>query len=377
MRVLHVIATGERRGAEMFASELVGSLTETGLDQRVVVLRGSKGVSVPFNAPVMALGSDSRRRLPGLRLDPAGVKSLRDVARSWRPDVIQAHGGEALKHCVLFRSRGGSPIVYRRIGSAPPWVGGRMRRLAHGRIMRRAARVVTLAEVLRRQTIEMYGLRPERVLTIPRGVDPRRLEPSAQRDEIRRSLGVRPDAKVILSLGALTREKDPVSHVHLAARVMREMPEAIHILAGDGPLRDEVAATTARLGLAGRVLLLGNRGDVGDLLSASDVMILASRTEGMPGCLIEAGMAGLAAAAYAVAAVPEVVQDGRSGLLVRPGDLDGLTQCVLRLLTDENLRISLGREARSWCLARFDSRVISDTYLQLYRGLTSPNGEPE
>lgn len=370
MRVLHVLATGERRGAEMFASELVGSLSNAGLDQTIVVLRGSTGVSVPFDAPVMALGSD-RRQLPGLRIDTAAVKSLRDLAGRWRPHIIQAHGGEALKHAVIFRARQAPPVVYRRIGSAPPWIGSRARRMAHGRIMRRATRVVTLAETLRRQTIDMYRLHPERVLTIPRGVDPRRLEPSAPRDAIRRSLGIPPDAKVILSLGALTREKDPVSHVELSSRVFGAIPQAVHILAGDGPLRDEVARAVAQRGVASRVTILGNRSDVADLLAASDVMILASPTEGMPGCLIEAGMAGLASAAYSVAAVPEVVRDGRTGLLVAPGDLDGLTSSVIRLLTDDGLRSSLGREAKAWCLPRFDSRVISQTYLELYQELAS------
>jgi glycosyltransferase involved in cell wall biosynthesis len=376
MRVLHVVATGERRGAEMFASELVAALAKKDVDQRVVVLRGSNGVAVPFDAPVVALGS-SGRRLPGLRVDLRSSSALRKLTANWAPHVIQAHGGEALKHCVLFKARGSSYVVYRRIGSAPPWVAGRTRRSVHGRLMARADRVVTLADGLRQQTIDLYGVPADRVVTIPRGVDPRRIVADKGRAEFRLSLDIPTDAGVILSLGALTREKDPIRHLEVAQRVMSEKPEVVHVIAGDGPMRDEVARAAVSMGIADHVRLLGNRGDVGNLLAASDVMILASATEGMPGCLIEAGMAGLATAAYSVAAVPEVVQDGRTGLLSAPGDIAALTRNVARLLDDEAMRMALGRNARAWCLSNFDTRAISQRYLELYSEIISSRSQGE
>lgn len=369
LRILHVVATGQRRGAEMFASELVTSLNELGIDQHVVVLRSGDGVAVPFEAETSAW-RDRRPRLPGLRVSAVNLAALRGLIRRWGPDLIQAHGGEALKYVTLARSDGHPSIVYRRIGSTPPWAGGRTRRRAHAAMMRRAARVVTLSDSLRQQTIDRYGLVPEKVVTIPRGVDPRRVAPVKGRKATRVELGIPASAAVILSLGALTREKDPPAHVEVAHRVFLQRPDAIHIVAGDGPLRAELESEIARRGIEERVRILRNRPDVGDLLAASDVMILASATEGMPGCLIEAGLAGVAAAAYAVGAVSEVIQSGTTGLVVAPGDQDALTRAVLSLLAADEMRKAMGRAARARCLERFDSRLIAPRYLDLYREVT-------
>jgi glycosyltransferase involved in cell wall biosynthesis len=347
----------------------VASLSEHGLDQHVVVLRSDEADGVSFAAETTAW-RDGRSRLPGLRVSPTTLRALRGLAREFHPDLIQAHGGEALKYVALATRADRPSIVYRRIGSTPPWVGGKTRRRAHAALMRRAVRVVTLSDSLRRQTIAAYGLDPERVVTIPRGVDPRRISPVKGRDATRSELSIPASAKVILSLGALTREKDPLAHVEIANRVFMQRDDTMLVVAGDGPLRAELETDVARRGIQERVRVLGNRPDVGDLLAASDVMILASATEGMPGCLIEAGLAGVAAAAYAVGAVSEVIHSGSTGLVVPPGEKDALTRAVLSLLTDDEIRGAMSRAARARCLERYDTRRIVPRYLDLYREVT-------
>ena len=112
--------------------------------------------------------------------------------------------------------------------------------------------------------------------------------------------------------------------------------------------------------------VLGAREDVGELLAISDVLLLASRSEGMPGCLIEAGMAGVPVAAYAVAGVPEVVRDGVTGFMVERGDAQSLADRVVTLLSDPVLRAKLGAEARTRCVGLFDISIVAPTYLALY-----------
>ena len=144
---------------------------------------------------------------------------------------------------------------------------------------------------------------------------------------------------------------------------------AVHLFAGDGPLRQELAAAAGRLGLTDRVRLLGSRDDVGDLLAASDLLLFASRTEGMPASVIEAGAAGVPVAGTALAGVPEVVVDGQTGLLAAPGDLDGLRAALDRLLGDGELRAAMGRAARTRCRDRFGIDAIAGAYLALYEEL--------
>lgn len=368
VRVLHVVATGTRRGAEVFASDLVRALACAGVSQRVAVLRGTCG-EVGFDAPVTmvdetqddagasTLGA-SRRRL--LR--------LRHVAAAWRPDVVQAHGGEAMKHALSSLVGTRTPVVYRRIGLAPRWLHRGPRRAAYGWLMRRAARVVTVGDEVRRETQELFGVPASSIVAIPNGVDHERVEAVRGRDEMRGSLGIPPGRQVLVSVGGITWEKDPLGHLRVAARVLRRR-DAAHVWVGDGPMRPALEHQAERAGLNGRFVLLGSRTDVGDLLAASDVLLFASRAdgmEGMPAALIEAGMAGLPAAGFAVAGAPEVIEDGLTGLLASAGDEEGLAGRVLELLEDDVRRRALGTAARERCLARFEIGPISERYLYLY-----------
>jgi len=374
MRVLHVVATGERRGAELFASSLVGSLAAEGIEQRVQILRSSGAPSVPFAAPVMAL--DGRGPgVPAVRIDLRAVRSIRHGIRQLGPDIVQTHGGEALKHVLATTLGDGSRVVHRRIGDARQFAGSAVRRRGHVALMRRAARVVTVADALRVELIDRLGLPASRVVTIPNGVDPALVESTRSRSEMRAALGISADAPVVLSLGALTWEKDPLAHLRVVAGVAADHPGVVHVVVGDGPLRRRVEAEVLRLAAGERTLLLGARKDVGDLLTASDVLLLASRTEGMPACLIEAGMAGVPVAAYGVSGVPEVVIDGRTGLLASPGDVDALARALDRLLGDEELRHRLGAAAARRCRERFDIGVVARRYLELYREVSGDRAE--
>jgi glycosyltransferase involved in cell wall biosynthesis len=370
MRVLHVVATGGRRGAEIFTADLVGALDDAGVAQRVAVLRGAGGLAVSYRAPTTVLGADSSAVLPGTGMSLAGIRALRRQVRDWDPDVVQAHGGEALKYSVVAAMGARSRVVYRRIGSTPRSIARGPRRSAYGRLMRRADRVIAVAEAVRQETLAVFRLPAPRVVTIPNGVDARRLAASRDRAALREALGIPADAEVVLSLGALTWEKDPLVHVRIAAGVMAERARAWHLMVGNGPLRGEVQAAVAGAGAADRTRLLAARDDVGDLLAASDVLLFASCSEGMPATVIEAGMVGLPVAGYAVAGVSEVVESGATGLLALPGDVERLRAHVVELLADAGRRRAMSAAARDRCLARFDIGAVAPRYLDLYQAVT-------
>jgi glycosyltransferase involved in cell wall biosynthesis len=361
MRVLHVVATGERRGAEMFAGDLVGAL-DGAVDQRVAVMRANGSVDVPYAAPVHVLRS-GRRHVPGIRVDLSTVRGLRGLGREWSPDVVQVHGGEPLKHALLARI--GAPVVYRKIGLAAPRATRAPFRVGHERLIRRTTRIVAVAESVRKEAIETFGAAADRVVTIPNAVDPGRLANGTTRGQLRRDLGIPMAAPVLLSLGALTWEKDPLAHLEIAVRTLPRVPGAIHLIAGDGPLRGQVEDAAERASLGERVRILGSRADGASLLRTADALLLASRTEGMPGCVIEAGLVGTPTAGFAVAGVGEVVTDGETGLLARAGDMDGLAERVTDLLLDETLRQRLGSAAMERSLG-FTIDRVAPRYAALY-----------
>ena len=293
------------------------------------------------------------------------ARRLSRLVRTLAPDVVLAHGGDPLKYLATALFRGSPPVVYRRIGATPEWMAGRSRRSAYGLLIRRATRVVAVAEAMRRQLVEGSGVPADRVVVIPNGVDPERVRPARDRAATRSELGLADDAPVILSLGALTGEKDPLTVIRVAAGVVRAVPGARHLLVGEGPLRSGTDAEVARLGLAEGVLLLGPRSDVGDLLAAADLLLLPSRTEGLPAVAVEAGLAGLPVVASRVGGVPEVVEHEVTGLLVEPGDVDGFVAAVIGLLGDPDRRRALGEAAAVRCREGFSIEHLAPRWVEV------------
>jgi glycosyltransferase involved in cell wall biosynthesis len=362
MRVLHVVATSQRRGSEIFAADLIHALDGSETSQHVAVLRPSRGHTVDFGAPVDMFGGGSLAHVSGLR---------RLVAR-WRPRVIQAHGGEALKASVL--AFVDVPIVYRRIGGAPPALRHGWRRVAYQRLVARSARVVAVAEAVRSESITLFKIPPIRIVTIPNGVDARRLSPSLEPSAMRESLRIAAGAPVFLSMGALTWEKDPLALLRIAAGVLRRLPDSVYVVLGDGPMRSRMQTEVSSLGIEDRVRMLGVRGDAPDLLSLADALLFASRPdgmEGMPAALIEAGMLGTPSVAYDVAGVGEVVIDGRTGRLVPWGEEDALSEAMLDVLGNASTREAMGAAAQERCLADFSIERIAPRYLQLYEDVAA------
>jgi len=362
------VASGQRRGAELFASALIQALATSGVDQRVAILRADRGGSI-YPVPRTVLDS---RRAPWEPLNLRGVRRLRRVVDTWRPDIVQLHGGEALKYAAAARISGRASIVYRRIGGAPPALRRRERRFVYGSLMRRTDRTVVVARALYTEAIEHFHVPPSKLVMIPNGVDARRMEPGLGMKEVRGALGIPLEATVILSLGALTWEKDPLAQLDLSTAALEKRENTFHVFAGDGPMRPDVERVVRQRGVGDRVRILGSRDDVADLLAASDVLVFVSRPdgmEGMPASLIEAGMSGTPVVGFDVAGASEVVVDGETGYLVPWGDAPALERRLHRLLADPALRAAMGKAARERCRSLFDIEVIAPQYLALYEGL--------
>ena len=364
MKVLHVVATGGRRGAELFASDLASALPDW-MVQRFTVLRAPISGGLFGGYPVSIIGS--RKRSP-VNIDVRAVWRLRSQVSRWKPDVVHAHGGEAFKYVAMATVGTSAPVLYRKIGSAPPWIRSGMRLHAHRRLMRRADLIAAVAESVRRELLSLFRVDQEDVVVVPPGVNASRVLLARDRQEVRQELGIDREAFVVLSLGALNWEKDPMTHLSITLPAVKAR-EMVHVFAGDGPLRDELERRVTAEGVSRNVRVLGSRKDVGDILGASDVMLLASRTEGMPGCLIEAGMAGLPSVAFDVAGVAEVIDDRFTGFVLPSGEIEGMREALLTLRSDPVKAAAMGELARDRC-QRFDIRLVAREYEELYLRLS-------
>ena len=173
----------------------------------------------------------------------------------------------------------------------------------------------------------------------------------AARAAARAELGLAPDARVVGSVGNFTAKKDQATLLRAVAEVppadLGGGGDAVLVLVGLGPLEGELRALARDLGIAERVVFAGSRDDVFALLPALDVFALSSRFEGLPIALLEAMASGVAPVATRVGGIPEVITDGRDGVLVDPGDPTGLAAALTRVLGDDDERARIGACARA------------------------------
>jgi glycosyltransferase involved in cell wall biosynthesis len=236
--------------------------------------------------------------------------------------------------------------------------------LAERLLMRGTDRVIVSAESVRDFYLRQVHADPARVDVIYNAVDWSQLQTTLPSGALRASVGVPAAAPLAGIIARLTEQK---AHRHLFDAIAGS-PElaALHLLViGDGELREELRAQVDRLGLSARVHFLGARRDLGDLLAAIDLFVMPSLWEGLPLSMVLAMGAGLPVVATRVAGIPEVVENGVTGLLVPPADVAALGAALARLVSDQQLRKTLGAAAAAFVRPRFGV----DGYLAAITGL--------
>jgi glycosyltransferase involved in cell wall biosynthesis len=351
---LHVITASQRRGAEQAAVDLA----------RALAAGQEPGARVVALAPG-AQGNPLGVEILGTRtLGPGTLAALRRDARA--AGAVVAHGSRTLPASVLALAGHRVPLVYRSIGDPRAWSGQGLRRWRVARLLARVDHVVAIWPGAAEALVALHGLDPDRISVIPSGVPAARcpVPDAGARREARRQLGLPATAPVVAAIGALSPEKG----LEVAIEAVAKLDGAHLLVAGDGPQR---ASLETRAGEAapGRVHFAGVLPGPGLALAAADAVVLTSRTEGLPGVLIEAGLAARPAVATDVGGVGEVVRHGETGILVEPGDAAGVTGALQRLLDGEPERSAMGQAARRHCLATFEIGVVAAAWAALLERL--------
>jgi glycosyltransferase involved in cell wall biosynthesis len=174
---------------------------------------------------------------------------------------------------------------------------------------------------------------------------------------------------VIVTVTRLRPPKDTLTLVRALQIVAPHLHHAL--IVGDGPDRSLISAAIAEAGLTDRVELLGDRSDVPNLLARSDIFVLATHSEGMPLALLEAMAEGLPVVASAVGGMPEIIQDGKNGLLVPAGNPVALARALHRLMMDADLRSRLGSAARRTIAEHYDLERFRSQHVELLQRLVT------
>ncbi len=358
MKVLQLVTDTDRRGAQVFATDLEPALVARGHTVTTVAL--APGTTAP-PLPVAVLGST--------RLSLATLRALRQMAAD--ADVVIAHGSSTLPACALGLIASSTPFVYRQISESRFWAPTAARRARVRAFLSRAARVVSLSAASADVLVEDFGVDRSRLAIVPNGVPADAFAPAvgADRRAARARFGLDDDAFVVLSISALVPEKgvdlvvDAVLGLAAADRAPT-VPMVQLLVAGAGPERAVLEARAhagATVGATnGTIVFVGSLDDPVVAYQAADVIVLASRGgDSMPATLIEAAFAAVPAVVTDVGAITDVVVDGETGIVV-PIDAVGAVQAALGALRgDAPWRAALGTQAREHCLARYEIAVVA------------------
>jgi glycosyltransferase involved in cell wall biosynthesis len=283
------------------------------------------------------------------------VSKLACLRKEFPFDVIDTHFGypEGIAGAVL-ASWLGVPFTMTLRGNEPKHSQSRLGRQSMRWALRRAGRVFTVSERLRRFAIDL-GVAAEKVTTIPNGVDAAIFRPR-NRDECRMRYALPLDRPVILSAGALVERKGHHRIIEALASLAANGCAAHLVIAGgpgpEGRYEERLRELTPALGLQSRVRLLGPvpPGTLAELMSAADLFCLASTNEGWPNVVHEALASGAPVVATDVGAVPEMLADPANGIIVPVNDPVRLRQALEAALQKNWDRAAISRwgHARSW-----------------------------
>ena len=358
IRILEVLASLQRAGAERMAASLACGLDANRFDTEVVSLYDAypEGFEPMLNAqgiPVRHLGKH-----PGF--DPRMVHRLIRVMRAWRPSIVHTHS-YVLRYTLPAGLIAGRPRMVHTVHNLALREVDRFGRLIHRAAFRAGAAAVAVSAEVAKSFREVYGADPAAV--IPNGVDLDRFgHPAA---DWRRANGFDDHDGLIVSVARLEPQKNPLRLIDAFARGLANDPRWRLLLAGGGSLEEEARRHAARLRVDDRVHFLGVRTDVPDLLSACDLFAMAAGWEGSPMAVIEAMAAGLPVVATAVGGIPELVEHGATGLLVPPGDTAALAESLAALVRDPGRRAEFAGRARERA-RNFGVHAMIQSYAQLF-----------
>lgn len=331
---------------------------------------------------------------PLMSLEPAfldaGVEIIRihkkysiDFSEIWRLSQSMRHFQPDIVHTWLFTGNlwGRLAAIFAKV---PVIVAGEMTVvpsekvpsifLSINRILAHWTDVITANSQSGIDRLRVDGFETSKLRRIYHGVDLKRFSPekvNLYRDEIRNRLGIRPGVVTIFVMARMTPQKGYPVFLQAVKQIVESGSDVCCFLIGDGPDRDSLEKLTLFLGLSEIVHFLGFRQDTPELLSASDIFVISSYWEGLPNAVLEAMAMGLPVVATNVSGTAEVVQDGKTGILVPPGDSQAMANSLLFLMNDPILRDQMGTEGRKRCEKEFSLEHSVLLTTSLYNELIS------
>jgi len=295
--------------------------------------------------------------------DLGAIAFITGLIKKERVDVVVTHSGvDSFLAGIAARFSRRQPVIVRTRHLALPITS----KSSYSMIPHR---VVTVSEFVRRYLVEDRGLKSGQVVSIPTGIDLDRFNRTSAPGGFREAEGIAPDVPVVGTVAILRRKKG--HHVLLEAipAVLKEIPDALFVFAGNGPQTENIKAQIKQLAIGRNVRLLGLRKDVETVLKGIDLFVLPTFQEALGTSILEASAMERPVISTLVGGVPEVVKEGVTGLLVEADKAEPLADAIIKLLKDPVLRTSMGKEGKKLVERDFSTIRMVERLHELYSEL--------
>ena len=291
---------------------------------------------------------------------------LAQVFRDHEIDIVHTHGWGTYLEGLLAAKLAGIPTLIH--GEHGLHLLDRRRRILAYRIFQYATdQIVTVSHDLRDRFVNKFKVPSYKVKHIMNGVNAQMFSPDAQvRQNKRKELMVEDDRIVVGAIGRLCEDKDYHTLLRAIALVVQSVPHVCLLIIGEGEQRAELQRLSDELKISDYVRFLGMRTDVPGLLNAMDIFALTSIREGIPNTILEAMCAKLPIVATNVGGIPEVVVDGKTGLVVNTQQAETVADALIKLILCPHLRLQMGEAGQRRVQAHFRLESMVQAYERTY-----------
>ena len=361
MKIINLIQKPQLRGAELFACQLSNHLLKLGHEVLVVAIFSGES-KLPFDGELITLDRPIAKRF----YDISGWKKFSKIAKEFQPDIIQANAADTLKFAVstkLFFSLSNAKLVFRNANKMGDFISNSLKWHLNKQYINHLDHVISVSKECEIDFKRTFHFDSERIQTIEIGVE------NAEVGNIPADLlEIFGKSNVISHIGSFVTEKNHLGLIRIIEKIIPRYPNLKVLLIGKGPLEDSIRVELNNRGLQNNFIFLGYRTDVLEILKYSDLFVLPSLIEGLPGVILEAMYCETPVVAYNVGGVGEVVSD-ETGFLIDKDNEDEFIQSTIIGLEDQNVVESKVQKALTMIHSQFLNDIIAKRFLGAYKDI--------
>ena len=374
MKILFLDTKPIRRGAQVFVDDLSKQFDAKGFEVKKVYLYqyddDVKLDLLPQDSELKGDESHLFEKVPTIH--PALLKRLIKNIRAFDPDIVMLNGSRTLKYGAAAKKflAPKTKLVYRIIDSPKFWNPNPFKQWYYRKlVLSQIDAAVGVSAASLADMISLHGFnKPSTV--IHRAIMDAKFASVPKRNESRDELRLRENDKVVLFLGNLSPQKRPDRFIAIIHQIKNHIPGIKALMVGDGILRAESEKQAAELGLTDNIQFCGYQKEVNRFIIASDILILSSDTEGLPGVVLECGYLGIPTVSGDVGGIKECLETGVTGFVIENKVPENYVEKALLLLQNEDMRVTMGEKQREKVRTGFTMDQVIHKYISFFEQIS-------